>query len=41
MASISVYVGATQKIPLSALARNTHKGPEREISFDTGKERGK
>ena len=33
---VLVYVGASQRIPLSALSRNPHKGPEREISRETG-----
>ena len=36
-----VWVRASQKIPLSVLARNTHKGLAREISYETGRRRGK
>ena len=36
-----VWVSASQKIPLSVLARNTHKGIAREISHETGRRRGK
>ena len=36
-----VCVGASQRIPLSALARNPHKGPEREIFHETGSGQGK
>ena len=41
MAFVSVGVGATQRILLSVLARNPHKGLAREISHETGRERGK
>ena len=36
-----VCVGATQMISLSVLARNSHKGPEDEISHETGSGGGK
>ena len=39
--SVSVGVGASQRIPLSVLARNPHKGLVREISHETERERGK
>ena len=41
VAFIFVCVGAGQRIPLSALARNPHKGPEGEISRETGSGGGK
>ena len=41
VASVSVGVGARQRIPLSALARNPHKGLAREISHETGRRQGK
>ena len=34
---VGVVVGASQRIPLSVLARNLHKGLEREISHETGR----
>ena len=37
VAFISVGVGASQRIPFSVLARNTHKGPAGEISHGTRK----
>ena len=39
--SVGVGVGASQRIPLSVLARNPHKGLAREISLETGKGRMK
>ena len=36
-----VWVSACQKIPLSVLMRNPHKGLAREISHETGRGRGK
>ena len=36
-----VGVGASQRIPLSTLARNPHKGPTREISLETRRGREK
>ena len=36
VAFVSVCVGVGQRIPLSVLARNPHKGPEGEISRKTG-----
>ena len=36
-----VGVGASQRIPLSVLARNPHNGLAREISHGTGRGRGK
>ena len=36
---VLVCVGASQRIPLSALARNPHKGPALEISHETGRTR--
>ena len=41
VAFVSVGVGASQKIPSSVLARNPHRGLMREISHETGRERGK
>ena len=38
VASVSVCVGASQRIPLSVLARNLHKGPLRETGSGRGKE---
>ena len=38
MAFISICVGATQRITLSVLARNPHKGPERKTRSGGGKE---
>ena len=35
--SVGVGVGACQRIPLSVLARNPHKGLAREISLGTGR----
>ena len=40
-ASVSVCVGASQRISLSTLARNPHKGLGCEISCETGSGRGK
>ena len=34
---LGVCVGASQRIPLSVLARKPHKGPAREISHETGR----
>ena len=34
-------MSASQRIPLSVLARNSHKGLSREISSETGRRRGK
>ena len=34
-------MSATQKIPLSVLARKPHKGPASEISHETVRRRGK
>ena len=39
--SVDVGVGASQRIPLSVLARNPHKRLAREISHKTGRRRGK
>ena len=39
--SVSVGVGASQRIPFSVLAQNPHKGLAREISPETGRRRGK
>ena len=39
--SVSVCVGASQRISLSFLARNPHKGPAREIFHETGSGRWK
>ena len=36
-----VWVSANQRIPLSALVRNLHKGLAREISYETGRCWGK
>ena len=36
-----MWVSASQKIPLSVLAQNLHKGLAREISYEIGKGRGK
>ena len=41
MASVSVGVGACQRIPLSVLAQNPHKWTVRKISHETGGRRGK
>ena len=41
MPFVSVGVGTIQRIPLSVLARNPHKGLAREISHETGRGRGK
>ena len=41
VATVSVGVGASQRIPLSVLARNRHKGPVREISHETGSSQGR
>ena len=41
LASVSVSVGASQRIPLSVLAGHPHKGLVREISHETGRRRGK
>ena len=38
VALVSVCVVATQRISLSVLARNPHKGPERETGSGGGKE---
>ena len=38
---MGVGVGASQRIPLSVLARNPHKGLAREISHETRRGRGK
>ena len=38
---VSVGVGANQRIPLSVLARNPHKGLAHETSHGTGRGRGK
>ena len=37
--SLSLFVGASQRIPLSVLVRNPHKGLAREISHETGRMR--
>ena len=39
--SVSVGVGDSQRIPLSVLARNPHKGLACEISHETGRRRGR
>ncbi len=39
--SVGVGLGASQRIPLSVLARIPHKGLVREISYETGIRRGK
>ena len=39
--SLCVGVGASQRIPLTVLAWNPHKGLAREISHETGRGRGK
>ena len=39
--SVGVGVGASQRIPLSILAWNPHKGLAREISYKTGRRRGR
>ena len=39
VASVSVCMGASQRTPLSVLARNLHKGLAREISHETGRTR--
>ena len=39
--SVSLCVGASQRIPLSVLVRNALKGPERETSCETASARGK
>ena len=39
--SVSVGVGASQRITLSVLARSPHKGLVRKISHKTGRGRGK
>ena len=36
-----VWVNASQRIPLSVLVRNQHKGLAHEISHETGRRRGK
>ena len=36
-----MWVSANQRIPLSVLARNLHKGLVHEISYETGRRRGK
>ena len=36
-----VWVSTSQKIPLSVLAQNPHKGFAREISHETGRRQGK
>ena len=36
-----VWGSSSQRIPLSALERNPHKGLAREISYETGRRRGK
>ena len=41
MAFVSVGVDATQRIPLSILAENPHKGLAREIFHETERGRGK
>ena len=41
VAFVSVGVGASQRIPLSVLARNPHKDLSRKISHEIGRERGK
>ena len=41
VAFVSVCLGATQRISLSVLARNPHKGHEHGISRETGSEKGK
>ena len=38
---VGVSVGASQRIPLSVLRRNPHKGLAREISHETGRGRWK
>ena len=41
MAFVPVGVGATQRIPLSVLARNPHQGLAHEIFHETGRRRVK
>ena len=38
---VCMWVSASQRIPLFALARNPHKGLAREISYETGRRGGK
>ena len=38
---VRVWVRASQRIPFSVLARNPKKGLAREISYETGRRRGK
>ena len=38
---VRVWVSASQRIPLSVLARNPQKGLVRDISEETGRRRGK
>ena len=38
---LGVYVYASQRISLATLARNPHKGPNGEISHETGSGGGK